>query len=162
MKRRIKAMELKLKRIARKSNYTIGKLYINNNYFCDVCEDKDRGLKDSMSLTEIQRIKVKNETAIPTGKYEIVLNVISPRFSSSAFYKTYANGGRLPRLLNVKGFDGVLMHTGNSAQDSSGCLILGKNKVVGKVIESKETFKKLYPLLQEAWNKKEKIYITIE
>lgn len=155
-------MELKLRRIARKGSYTIGKLYNGNTWIADTVEDKDRGLKSTMSLEEIKRIKVKNETAIPVGKYEITLDIVSPRFGSKTFYKQYANGGKLPRLLNVKGFDGVLMHCGNSALDSSGCLILGLNKVTGKVINSQETFKKVYSLLQDAKKKGEKIYITIE
>ena len=112
-----------------------------------------------MSLNDIKKIKVKDKTAIPTGTYEITLKIVSPRFSKKDFYKQYANGGRLPRLLNTPGFDGVLMHCGNSAEDSSGCLIVGQNKVVGKVINSQQTFKELYKKLSSATDK---ITITIE
>ena len=69
-------MEIVIKRIAKKSTYTIGKLYIDNKYFCDTLEDKDRGLKDTMSVEEILKIKVKHETAIPTGTYTLVLSYI--------------------------------------------------------------------------------------
>ena len=150
-------MKLTLKRIAKKDKYTIGKLYIDGVLFCDTLEDRDRNLKQSTSLTEIKKIKVKHETAIPTGTYEVTLNIISPKFSQKQFYKDYANGGRLPRLLNVPGFDGILIHCGNSDSDSSGCVLVGENKVVGKVLNSQETFKKLYKKLQGAKDK-----ITIE
>lgn len=135
-------MKLTLKRIAKKDTYCIGKLYINGIYFADTIEDKDRGLKQSMSLSNIKKVKVQDKTAIPSGTYEIVLNVISPKYSKQDFYKNYANGGRVPRLLNVPGWEGVLIHAGNTAEDSSGCILVGQNKIVGQVINSKDTFKK--------------------
>lgn len=150
-------MKLTLKRIAKRNTYTIGRLYIDNVLFCDVLEDKDRGLKSDMPLSKIQQIKVKHETAIPTGTYKITLNVISPKFSQKQFYRDNANNGRLPRLLNVPGYDGILMHAGSSEKDTSGCLLVGENKVVGKVINSQATFKRLYKKLLTA-----KDNITIE
>ena len=87
-----------------------------------------------MSLEEIKKIKVPNETAIPTGTYDITLNVISPRFKDRAWAKPY--NGKLPRILNVLGFDGVLIHPGNTQNDTSGCILVGKNKSVGKVLDS--------------------------
>lgn len=151
-------MKLLLKRIAKKPAYTIGKLYIDGQYFCDTIEDKDRGLTQNMSSDAIKRIKVANQTAIPIGTYKVTLGTVSPRFGSKDFYKKNANGGKLPRLLNVPGFDGVLIHCGNTAEDSSGCVIVGRNKAVGKVLESKETFIKLYKTLQSA---KDEITITV-
>lgn len=132
-------MEILLKRIAKKNLYTIGKLYIDGVYFCDTIEDKDRGLSQSMLLEEIKKIKVPNETAIPTGTYNVTLNVISPKFKDRAWAKPY--GGKVPRILNVPGFEGVLIHPGTDQNSTSGCVILGKNKIVGKVIESQATFK---------------------
>lgn len=152
-------MELLLKRVARKPKYTIGKLYVDGKYVCDTIEDTDRGLTDSMTLNEVKKKKIMHETAIPTGKYEVTLNFVSPKFSKKAFYYTNANKGRVPRLLNVKGFDGILIHAGTDQNSSSGCLIVGENKVVGKVINSQATFIKLYKILQTA---KDKIYITIK
>ena len=152
-------MKLLLKRIAKRDTYTIGKLYIDGQYFCDTIEDKDRGLKQSMSLSEILRLKIQNKTAIPTGTYKITINVVSPRFSKKDFYIQNANKGRVPRLLNIPGFDGVLMHVGTDENSSSGCIIVGKNKIVGKVLESKDTFIKLYKKLQTSSNN---ITITIE
>ena len=153
-------MKLTLNRIYRGPSYTIGKLYINNEYFCDTLEDTDRGLTDKMTLTEILKIKKPSETAIPSGTYNITLDVVSPRFSTKAFYRQVCNG-KLPRLLNVKGFDGVLIHSGNTEKDSSGCILVGQNKVKGKVINSQETFKKLYKVLKDSWDKDKSITINI-
>lgn len=141
-------MKLLLKRIAKKPNYTIGKLFIDNVYFCDTIEDTDRNLEQSMSISSIQKIKIKNKTAIPRGTYKVALNVVSPRLSKKEFYIKNSNNGRVPRLINVPGFDGILIHVGNTAEDSSGCILVGKNKEVGKVLDSKETFIKLYKKLQ--------------
>lgn len=132
-------MEILLKRIAKKNLYTIGKLYIDGVYFCDTIEDRDRGLSQSMSLEEIKKIKVPNETAIPTGTYNVTLNVVSPKFKDRAWAKPYE--GKVPRILNVPGFEGVLIHPGTDQNSTSGCVILGKNKIVGKVVESQATFK---------------------
>ena len=154
-------MKLLLKRIYTCSEYTIGNLYIDGQYFCDTLEDRDRGLDNSMSLTEILNKKVKHETAIPTGTYDILMNVVSPKYSNSAYYLLICKG-KVPRLDNIKGYSGVLIHTGNTAADSSGCIIVGYNKVKGKVINSKVAFEKLYNILKVAANKGEKITITID
>lgn len=143
-------MQILVKRIAKESTYTIGKMYINNEYFCDVLEDKDRGLKQTTPLSKIKKIKVQNETAIPTGKYKVVVNM-SPKF-----------GRMLPRLLDVPGFDGILIHRGNSDKDSSGCLLVGENKVKGKIINSTPYEIRLVNLLSERQNKGESIEIEIQ
>ena len=154
-------MELKLKRIAKKNGYTIGKLSINGKYYCDTLEDSDRGLVSSMPLDELKRKKLAHITAIPTGKYQISMNAISPRLSKSKFYKQFGEG-RVPRLLNVPAFDGILIHCGNTAKDTDGCILIGKNKQVGMVLDSKATYSNLYSLLEVAYRRKEKIFITIQ
>lgn len=142
-------MEIQLNRKYRKSNYCIGKLYINGKYFSDCLEDTDMGLQDSMSLSEIQKLKIKNETCIPYGKYTVTITY-SPRFKRN-----------LPLIENVKGFDGIRIHEGNTQNDTSGCLILGFNKIKGKVINSKDTVSKFIFLLQNALNKGEKVTLEI-
>ena len=146
-------MKLELKRIAKKDKYTIGHLYINNKYFCDTLEDPDRGLTSTMSLTEIKAKKIKGDTAIPTGTYKITLDVVSPKYSNFSKYP-YVKfcGGKMPRLLNIPGYEGVLIHAGNTQKDTEGCLLVGLNKVVGKVINSQVTWKKLYEILQKDKN----------
>lgn len=154
-------MEIVLNRIAKKSTYTIGKLYIDNKYVCDTIEDRDRGLNNKMSSDEVRKIKVQHLTAIPTGTYEVTLKVKSPKYSKKPYFVNYCNAF-MPRLLNVPGFEGILMHTGNTASDSSGCIILGRNTVVGKVTNSVSTFETVYPMLKKASDAGEKITITIK
>lgn len=153
-------MEIKLKRIARKADYTIGHLFVDGQYVCDAIEDTDRGLNQQMPLTEIQRIKIKDRTAIPAGQYRVTLDVKSPKYSNFARYPwARAIDGRVPRILNVTGFEGILIHVGNTAADTSGCVIVGENKVAGKVINSTAAFNKLYSMMANA---KGGIFITIE
>lgn len=154
-------MELLIDRKWKKQSYTISNLYIDGKWFCNCLEDADRGLDNSMSEDMIRTLKKPSITAIPRGTYEITLDVVSPKYSKVQFYKDVCNG-KVPRLKNVKGFDGILIHAGNTDKDSSGCLLVGQNKVKGQVINSKETFKQLYQLLQDRKNKGEKITIKIE
>lgn len=149
-------MELIVDRKWKKPNYTISNLTINGKWFCNVIEDTDRGLKDTMTLEQIKSIKKPSLTAIPSGKYKVTLDVVSPKFSTNTYYKKVCQG-KLPRLLNVKGFEGILIHVGNTEKASAGCLIVGENKVKGQVINSKATFEKLYKELL-----KDKNNITIE
>lgn len=135
-------MELILKRTFKGPKYTIGKLYIDGSYFCDTLEDVDRGLKSSTPIGEILSKKIKGQTAIPTGTYQITLNVYSPKFGIKPAYQFC--GGKVPRLLNVPGFDGILIHIGNTPEDTMGCILVGQNKVKGQVINSTDTFKKFY------------------
>lgn len=152
-------MELLLKRRYNCKDYCIGSLYINGKYFCDTIEDTDRGLDDSMTLKEILKRKIKGLTAIPVGVYGIIMNAISPKFSKKQQYQFCK--GKLPRLINVKGFDGVLIHIGNTAKDSEGCILVGYNKIKGQVTNSTDTFRRLYAILLKAYEDKEGIYITI-
>ena len=142
-------MELKLERKYRSNNYCIDKLYINGKYFSDALEDPDRGLTDTMSLEEIQKVKIKGNTCIPYGTYNVTITY-SPRFKKN-----------LPLINNVKGFDGIRIHSGNTPQDTEGCLLLGLNKVKGRVVDSKVTVNKFIDIVQEALNKGEKVTITI-
>ena len=142
-------MELRLERKYRNNNYCIDKLYINGKYFSDVLEDPDRELTDTMSLEEIKKIKIKGNTCIPYGTYNITITY-SPRFKKN-----------LPLLNNVKGFDGIRIHSGNKPQDTEGCLLPGFNKVKGQVIDSRVTTDKLIAQIQQALNKGEKVTITI-
>ena len=152
-------MKLHLQRIARKPGYTIGKLSINGAYFCDTLEDADRGLKQTMPLEEIKQLKQAGITAIPAGTYYVLMYIVSPKYATRDAYKSI--GGKLPRLANVPGYDGVLIHIGNYPKDTEGCILVGKNKAVGAVLESTETFAKLYPLLWEADDSMEEITIEI-
>ena len=160
-------MKLKLIRTAKKDKYTIGKLLMQDKqngewlWLADTIEDKDRGLDQSMTEANIARIKVKHQTAIPTGTYDIDMTTVSGTFVKKPQYKDFC-GGKVPRLKYVKGFSGILIHSGTDQDSSSGCIIVGENKVKGKVINSWATFKRLYSLLKAAHNRGERITITVQ
>lgn len=153
-------MKLYLERKWPKATYTIGRLYIGNEYICNTLEDRDRGLRQTDSLSSIKSRKVHGETAIPKGTYGVTLNVTSPKYAGVAWYWQLCQG-KMPRLLTVPGFEGILIHPGNTALDTLGCILVGKNTKVGKLTESKETFKALYKRLKKAADKGEEITIEI-
>lgn len=150
-------MEIELRRIARRETYTIGRLSIDGAYFCDTIEDKDRGLRQDLPLSVNKARKRAGVTAIPTGRYRVTLGVQSPKYKDRKEYK-FCNG-YLPRLLNVPAFEGILIHIGNTAEDSAGCILVGHNTQVGKVLKSTVTFWELYSKLQDASGE---IYITVK
>ena len=143
-------MQILIQRHALKEGYTIGRMEINGKYFCDTLEDTDRGLRESMTENEIAELKVKGATAIPTGTYRIDMQTRSPRFDRV-----------LPRLINVKGYEGVLIHSGNTAADTEGCILVGLNRVRGKVIGSRLKLGRLLVLLREAQAEGEEIELVI-
>ena len=130
-------MKLTLKRIALRPTYTIGKLYIDDAYFCDTLEDTVRDINKNGKFDNGEQ-KIKGKTAIPYGTYEIKWTY-SPRF------KKYT-----PQLMNVPSFEGIRVHAGNTSADTEGCLILGENKQVGKVLNSRATINKFYQIIKEA------------
>lgn len=155
-------MKILVDRKWRKDTYTIGKLYVDDEPFCETLEDKDRGLVSTMPLEKVKAAKVYGETAIPTGTYNVRMDVTSNKFSKYDWYQKNCHGAKLPRLVNVPGYEGILIHPGNTDADTGGCILVGQNKVKGKVINSKETFLKLYNLMYAAYQKGEKITITIK
>lgn len=112
-------MKLKLQRIFKAETYTIGKLFIDGVYFCDTLEDK------------VRDVKIKGITAIPTGKYKVKITM------SNRFKKL------MPLLIDVPNFEGIRIHSGNTSEDTEGCILVGKNSETGKVTNSRNTFEKL-------------------
>lgn len=154
-------MEILIKRRYKGDSYTIGTMYIDGERFCDTLEDKDRGLNASMSEANIARYKVYGKTAIPTGTYKVSMSDVSPKFKSRSWAKKY--NGIVPRLVGVKGFSGVLIHPGNKAADTLGCILVGENKVVGQVINSQQTwFRLMDECLIPARQRGETILLTIK
>lgn len=135
-------MYIIVNRIFKASTYTIGELSVNNKYLCDTLEDRVRPTGE----------KVYGETAIPSGTYTVTLSY------SNRFKKT------MPEILNVPNFSGIRIHCGNSSKDTEGCLLVGKwdGKTENWISDSKNSYNKLYSLLEEAFNKKENITITIK
>lgn len=141
-------MEIVVVRFHKKEKYTIGKMYINGTYFCDTLEDTDRGLTQEMNLDIIDKTKVYGKTAIPTGRYRVELT------------KSKKFGRVLPLLYNVKGFEGIRIHRGNTDEDTLGCILVGQNKAVGKVINSAMAEQNLMDRLKDV-EQNELIYITV-
>ena len=129
-------VRLLLMRMWNRDKYVIGRLYIDGEFYCNTLEDTDRGLSDTMTLDEIKKKKVYGETAIPSGKYEVIFNY-SPKYKKT-----------MPLLLNVKGYSGIRIHSGNTHKDTEGCILVGDNKVVGQVVNSRIRYNALVERLK--------------
>lgn len=140
-------LELELIRFYFTLTYTIGKLYIDGVYFCDTIEDVNRDINHDGDLTDKGESKVQDKTCIPFGIYKVIVNM-STRFKRL-----------LPRILNVPSFDGILIHNGVDETSSSGCIIVGKNTIKGKVTNGTFYMNELTKILIEAQKTKE---ITIK
>ena len=133
-------MELRLERFPSKDEATIGTLYLAGIKFCYTLEDVVRPVG----------IKVKGKTAIPAGRYEIIITA-STRFKRD-----------MPLLLNVPDFKGIRIHSGNTAEDTEGCILVGMDKGESSIVRSREAFNKLFDILETAFSIDEKVWITIE
>ena len=153
-------MKLRVERKWPKATYTIGRLYIDGMFYCNTLEDKDRGLKQTDSLAYIKSRKVAGETAIPKGTYGVAMNVTSPKYAAVSWFWNFCRG-KMPRLLSVPGFDGILMHTGSSSLDTKGCILVGRNTKVGQLTDSRTCFQQIYKLMKAAADKGEEITIEI-
>ena len=154
-------MKLLTDRAWRKNTYTIGRFFVDGKRFYETLEDKDRGLKQTDSLDHILKVKVPGETAIPSGTYEVRIDIVSPKYKAVKWYDDLC-GGRMPRIMNVPGYDGILIHPLTSALDSRGCVGVGRNTIKGKLTSSRDTFKALYRKMEEAVKRGEKIFIEIK
>ncbi len=136
-------MEIKVIRSVFNPNSTLGKMYVDDTFFAYTCEDTVRDLKSDCSG------KIKNQTAIAFGRYELILSF------SNRFQKY------LPLLLNVKCFEGIRIHGGNTSADSEGCILIGtQGDMKSKIWNCKSKVNGLVSLLKSA-EKKEKIWIEI-
>lgn len=140
-------MRITLFRIANRDTYCIGKLYIDGQFFCNTIEDVDRGLDDEMTEEEILKKKVRGQTAIPTGIYHVYITY-SPKYKK-----------QMPLIDGVKGFSGIRIHSGNTAKDTEGCLIVGLNTKVGMVTQSRKYYNLLFKELSKT---KDRIIIDIQ
>lgn len=118
-------LELKVDRKWKKPEWTISNFFVNGVKWCNVLEDTDRGLNQNMPLSEIKKRKKDGITAIPSGRYEVVMRY-SPHFKRET-----------PWIKDVPGWQWVLIHAGNNPTHTLGCLLPGENKVKGKVLNSR-------------------------
>lgn len=155
-------MKIQVKRVARKGTYTVGKVYIDGKYFCDSLEDTDRGVNQTMPFTPTGGAKgywvtadnsviekVYGKTAIPTGLYDVTTYYWEK-------HKCY-----VPMLLRVPGFTGILMHNGMTADHSEGCILLGKNNIVGRLDGDRIYTDALTARIFAADHRREKVQIEI-
>ena len=148
-------MELRIDRAWKKPGYTVSRVYVDGQRlgdgraWCNALEDTDRGLHSGMDASEIGTRKVYGKTAIPAGRYEVKMTW-SPRF-----------GKRMPLLVGVPGFEGVRIHSGNTPQDTEGCILVGVNDKVGQLSMSRYWTNILTRLIEKA-TKQEKVYMTID
>lgn len=123
------------------SSACLGRLSLNGQFLCDTLEPPSHGLTSATVPRTIRDIKRLGRSAIPTGVYRLVLSW-SPRFSPRPFYRAYGRG-LVPRLLNVSGFEGVLVHCGNTVIDTCGCLLVGRRADASTLVESRKTYDRL-------------------
>ena len=143
-------MTIRIDRKWKKAEYTISKVYINGRYFgCNALEDTDRGLLQTMQITELQRRKIKGKTAIPRGYYDV-------RITYSPKYKRM-----MPLVVDVPAFSGIRLHSLNKPEDSEGCIGFGKNDKVGWISDSKYWTDKICRLIESALNKGEKVTLIV-
>lgn len=141
-------MELKLERRWPKAAYTVGRLYVDGEFFCNTLEDRVADVNKNGKFDGGER-KVPGETAIPYGTYKVFYGW-SPRF-----------GRNLPRLLNVTAFDGILIHPGNTVEDTSGCILVGLNTEPGRLTQSRFYSDELNKRIDAAQRRGESITIEI-
>ena len=132
-----------------KDEYTIGRMFLNGALFCNTLEDRVVD-KNKNGRFDGKEKKVAGESAIPYGTYKVTVDK-SPKFKRE-----------LPRLHDVPHFDGILIHRGNTAKDTAGCILVGLNTAKGKLTQSTEYELKLTAILKECQDKGEEITITIQ
>jgi len=144
------------------AGYTVGEFVLDEcGYLCDSLEDEDRGLDQDMPITQIERVKIYGQTAIPKGSYLVDMDTVSPKFKNRTWAKRY--GGKVPRLMNVPGFDGVLIHPFNTPEESLGCIAPGMYAGPGQIKESCKAFYDLMDYyLIPAHKRGEQIWLTID
>ena len=142
-------MLITIDRAWKRESYTMSRLFVDGENFCNALEDTDRGLYQGLCMEYVLAKKVKGATAIPRGTYNVIYTY-SPRFKR-----------KLPLIENVTGYEGVRIHPGNTAKDTEGCILVGQNLKVGMVSNSREWTEKLITKMQTAWSKGEKVKLKI-
>jgi len=131
-------MELLLKRTTRTDKSTIGELFVNGVFECYTLEDIER------------EVKIKGQTAIPKGVYKVGVSM-SNRFKRE-----------MPILFDVKGFEGVRIHSGNTAEQTEGCILVGQTKSFNMISGSRLAYSELFEKIKEVVSQKKQVILTIQ
>lgn len=142
-------MVITIERKWKKETYTIGRLLVNGEFLCNTLELKDVGMTKRMPLDVIKQKKVFGETAIPTGKYRIDYRM-SYKFDKKRAY-----------LLDVPAFIGIMIHEGNTREDTMGCILVGMNTMKGTVTDSRHWLDILNGKIENALERGEPVSVFI-
>lgn len=148
-------MEIRIDRAWKKRNYTISRVFVDGKRFgdgrkwCNALEDTDRGLTSDMKVDEILSVKIKGQTAIPTGRYLIDMTY-SPKFKRI-----------MPHVCAVKGFTGVRLHPGNSNKDTDGCVLFGENDRIGWLSRSRYWTERLTALIDSELRRGNDVWLIV-
>lgn len=140
--------------------YCIGSLYVDVGYICDTLERPSYSLSVDTPIDRICLVKRTHQCCIPYGTYTLLTSVKSQKFGSRMFYDMTC-GGRLPRLKNVPGWEGVLIHCGNEVSDTAGCILVGKHAGPGRLVKSQKAFIDLCRILEQPIRDREPILLHI-
>lgn len=158
--------EIRLKRVFSRlpadgiPGYCAGCLIVDGQYICDTLEGPSLGLRQSTPLSQIARVKAAWNCAIPAGRYRVMLGVRSPRFCDVPFYRDVC-GGCVPRLLQVPGWAGILIHCGNKPADTRGCILVGDRNGLGRLVNSGARFRDLMQVLRAPSPSPSQLFIDI-
>ena len=145
-------MEIDVIKFKESDEATLSRMYIDGKFYCYVLEDQH------------QDVKVIHETRIPEGRYRIDLRTVggfNQRYSKK--YGSMHQG--MLELQDVPNFKYVLIHTGNTDDHTSGCLLVGKNvNIVGDlmVTNSRTAYKEIYPIILGAIKKGEEVWVSLK
>lgn len=156
-------MIIKVERKYKKDSYTIGTLSIDGKFICNTIEDKDYGFTTETPIAEIKKAKAAHpqQVAIPSGRYEVSVKYYRGMATKYPYYQRTSCKGHIPCLLNVPGYEGILIHCGSTAASSAGCVIVGFNTKKGELTDSKKAFTLVCDKIMEANKKGEKVWIEI-
>ena len=143
-------MKIEIRRIEKTDTYTIGKMFIRGQYYCDVLEPKDRGWTNEMSSASIHQMRNFGKDAIPTGTYTVHLHWMNKR-----------NAMR-PQVMDVPGFYNIFFHEGRTARDTRGGIVLGENNSTGFVGDSPKYIKEFSDLVADCEKRWEKVELEIK
>lgn len=158
-------MKIVVNRRYKKEGYTIGDMLIDGVWVCNTLEDKDYGFdQKNTPISLIRKTKEQHPkaVAIPRGTYKVSVEFYRNFSVTHPWYNTTSCKGKIPCLVDVPGYTGILIHCGSNAGHTSGCILVGYNTIKGGLTNSKNAFVKVCDAIMEASKKGEIIEIEIK